>query len=596
LGFVALPQTARACGGLFCNAPPANPFSPLPVAQTGENIVFSIDKDPAGGATKLTAEIQISYAGDAAQFSWVVPVDAAPTLSVGTDQLFTALATLTQPTFVPTYAVSGQCLPDSFPGFNGGPTDARGGMAAGTGGATGSVGTAAPTVTVISQEVVGPYDSAVITANDPTALKKWLVDAGYTVSDQAGTLIDAYVREGKFFVALKLANGQNVKSIQPIVLNFIATEPCVPLRLTAIAANPEMQVRLWVFGDRRAVPRRFFELKIDEARIDWLSRGSNYNALVSQAANEAPGGDAFVTEYAVAASIAQGLLWSPGRYDLTALQMAMTPPVYVQALIPLGLAGDPQMLPLLVKYIPMPPAVKALGITDAQFYGNLSQYWSQYTFPPFDLAGLTTQISAKIIEPRHAAQTMMDAHSYLTRLNTFISPEEMTDDPLFITNGDLGNVPLAHTATFRTMCGNQQFMACNAPIRLELADGRMAWVRTGSTSTSCAYVPYDLSKLQTLPASEVVWQREEVGEGTRIVDNVDKIQAGLMLNNSAFAAAQNMFPIPIGAGGVPTTQSAGDGCACNVGGAPSGTFGMTSVVGVLALLLVRRRRPRHRRP
>ena len=178
-GVVAFPNPVRACGGLFCNGRPANPFSPLPVAQTGENIVFSIDKDPAGGATKLTAEIQISYAGDAAQFSWVVPVDAAPTLSVGTDQLFTALGTLTQPTFVPSYAVSGQCLPDSYMGFTG-PADAsRGGTASGTGGATGAGGLAPPSVTVISQAVVGPYDSAVIMANDPTALKTWLATNGY---------------------------------------------------------------------------------------------------------------------------------------------------------------------------------------------------------------------------------------------------------------------------------------------------------------------------------------------------------------------------------------------------------------------------------
>ena len=122
----------------------------------------------------------------------------------------------------------------------------------------------------------------------------------------------------------------------------------------------------------------------------------------------------------------------------------------------------------------------------------------------------------------------------------------------------------------------------------------MAWVKAGSTATTCAFAPYDLSKLQALPASEVVWQREEVGEGMRVVDNVDKIQAGLMLNNRAFPAAQNMFPIPIGVGGV-TMQSAGGGCACNVGEASSGGLGLTSLGGgFVAALLVRRRRARRR--
>ena len=38
------PRTAQACGGLFCGGPPPDPFAPLPVAQSGENIVFALDK------------------------------------------------------------------------------------------------------------------------------------------------------------------------------------------------------------------------------------------------------------------------------------------------------------------------------------------------------------------------------------------------------------------------------------------------------------------------------------------------------------------------------------------------------------------------
>ena len=44
---------AQACGGLFCNGRPPDPFAPLPVAQNGENVVFSITQDPAGGAPTL---------------------------------------------------------------------------------------------------------------------------------------------------------------------------------------------------------------------------------------------------------------------------------------------------------------------------------------------------------------------------------------------------------------------------------------------------------------------------------------------------------------------------------------------------------------
>jgi Uncharacterized protein conserved in bacteria (DUF2330) len=592
VAFLGSSNQARACGGLFCNSRPPDPFAPLPVAQTGENVVFAIEKDPAGGATTLTAHIQILYAGDAAQFSWIVPVDAAPMIGVGTDRLFSTLAGLTQPQFFTQQVMDGQCIPSPAVPANGAGVFPP--SLAGTGGAAGSVSGGGVIVSFMG--AVGPYEASVIKSDDPIGLKTWLQDNGYVVSDQAAGLIDSYVRAGKYFVALKLLNGVGVKAIQPVVLTFKGIEPCVPLRLTAIAANPDMQVRMWVLADRRAVPKNFLEFKVDEARIDWLNGGANYNALVTEAANEA-GGNAFATEYAGAASIAARSLWTEGQFNLTALQAAMTPPAYVQALLNMGLANDSQTLVLLAKYIPMPAAVKAMGVTDSTFYGNLAFYWAQYRFPPYDLAMLTSDIASKIIEPRHTAQLMIDAHPYLTRLNTFISPEEMNVDPLFIINRDLPDVPLIHSATFRIICGNLKFMSCNAPVRLELPDGRMAWVRTGSTATTCTYRPFDLSSLLPLPAAEIAWQREEVGEGTRMLDNTSVIQAGLMLNNNAFPAEQRMFPIPAQnpPSAAPRKVATDGGCACGMGTA-NGSVSLGALLAAcgLSVALARHRRRRLR--
>ena len=55
----------------------------------------------------------------------------------------------------------------------------------------------------------------------------------------------------------------------------------------------------------------------------------------------------------------------------------------------------------------------------------------------------------------------------------------MNKDPFFFETRDLTDVSNVHTAVLRTMCGNMEYMACNAPQRLELPDGRMAWVRAG---------------------------------------------------------------------------------------------------------------------
>jgi MYXO-CTERM domain-containing protein len=575
IGFVAasLEGRAHACGGCFCNAPPPDPFAPLPIAQNGENVVFAITKDPAGGAPTIDAHIQILYTGSVSQFSWVVPVEAVPVLSTGSDKLFTSLATITQPQFAAEYATSGTCKPDQYDmhTFNG----ASGGTgSAGTSG--GTVLTGGGNVQVAFQGAVGPYDAAVIKSDDPTALKTWLTTNGYTVTDAAGTIIDMYVREMKYFVALKLQNGVGVSAIQPIVLTFKGTEPCVPLRLTAIAANKDMPVLVWVLGDKRVVPRGFFEMKIDEARIDWWNQGSSYfgpSGLVSQAANEA-GGDAFVTEYAGPATIASQQVFAPGQINLDTLKAAQTPPVYVQALLSMGLGTDPLTLGLLQKFIPMPDAVKAMNVTPSQFYSNLQFYWNMYMFAPVDLAGLTDAISTSIVTPRMNAQAMIDAHPYLTRLNTYLSPDEMNQDAFFFENTDLPDVSNLHKATIRAMCGFQDYMACNAPQRLELADGRLILLSAGSKSDTCSSFggrTFDATGLASLPACEVAYKRESSGEGTAVVDNRPMIQSGIAANNVAIS------------------KQISGGCSCAVAGGNATTALAAAALG-LALLVRRRRR------
>jgi uncharacterized protein DUF2330 len=577
LSLVASHGDASACGGLFCNARPPDPFAPLPVAQNGENVVFSITPDPAGGAPTIQAHIQILYTGDAAKFSWVVPMDAAPVLTTGTDLLFTRLASLTRPSYTATTAMQGTCIPQmvtvgtggSFAGGFGGTTGGAG--TTGTGGAGGSV-------QVSFQGAVGPFDAAVIKSDDSVALKMWLTDNGYIISDMAAGLIDVYVRENKHFVALKLLNGVGVRSIQPIVLTFRGTEACVPLRLTAIAANPDMPVLVWVLSDKRVAPRGFFEIKIDEAAIDWVRNGSNYfgpQGLVGRAANEA-GGNAFVTEYAGQSTIARAQVYANGQINLTSLRMAPIPPIYVQQVIAMGLASDPLTLPLLAKYIPMPDAVRAMGVTESQFYQNISVYWNQFAFPPYDLLGLTNEIETSIVTPRMNAQMMIDGRPYLTRLNTFISPDEMNKDPFFFETRDLANVPNVHTATLRYMCGDSEYMFCNAPVRLELADGRMMWVRAGSKSTTtCSAGQPSVSGLSSLPAAEIAWSREEVGEGARVIDNTAAIAAGIAANNARFPNEQMRFGTG-GSVGVAGAGGRGGGGGSFVVVGTGGTGGMGS--------------------
>src|SRR5436190_15437203 len=102
------PVAARACGGFFCDRGPG--AVPVPViAQAAENVVFALDRDPLSGGGLVEAHIQIKYSGAADQFSWIVPMTAEPTVSLGSDVLFQVLEPKTRPSFTTTLTVDGTC-------------------------------------------------------------------------------------------------------------------------------------------------------------------------------------------------------------------------------------------------------------------------------------------------------------------------------------------------------------------------------------------------------------------------------------------------------------------------------------------------------
>jgi len=52
-------------------------------------------------------------------------------------------------------------------------------------------------------------------------------------------------------VAVKLQPGAGVNEIHPLVVRYPGSAPCIPLKLTAIAATEDMAVRAFFLGDRR---------------------------------------------------------------------------------------------------------------------------------------------------------------------------------------------------------------------------------------------------------------------------------------------------------------------------------------------------------
>ncbi|XXT25259.1 DUF2330 domain-containing protein [Sorangium sp. So ce429] len=263
------PRPVEACGGFFCGR--------QPVDQTAERILFATNQD--GSVTMVT---QIQYAGAAPDFAWVVPlaeVPAVESLAVFPQLALTALDTATGPQFQ--WPDDPSCSP---PVFNAGPT--AGGVDDGG-------------VTVHVRAEVGPYDVAVIESADPAALIDWLRDNGFRVNDAMAPYIRIYTSEGMKFLALRLQPDAEVSDIQPFRFTLPSGSPSIPIRLTAIAAEPEMGITVMLLGDRRYGPANWPDVEIDDNQIVWRPYDwpvqTNWTALVARGVDEV-GGRGFVTE------------------------------------------------------------------------------------------------------------------------------------------------------------------------------------------------------------------------------------------------------------------------------------------------------------
>jgi hypothetical protein len=580
---VLVPGRADACGGFFCNQ--SQDPNNLPVAQTGENVLFAMV--PSGDRFQLEAHVQIAYKGPADRFSWVVPVDSMPELDVGSDIVFTRLLAATQPAFTVDWHTEGTCreIPPPSPS-NTYPT-APGGLAPPSNGSVSVDNTDNHGVDVSFQGVVGPYDAAIIKSTDPNDSKPlldWLTQNRYFVTDQGSKLIADYVREEKFFVAIRLTNGVGVNQIAPLVMRFLGPGPCIPLRLTAIAALADLQINLWVLGEHRVVPQNFYEMQLNEAALNWLpGMGRDYDEVVKRAANEA-GGNAFVTDYAGPASIMKGQLFSDASsYNLDAIAHAATPPDALDLIARSAFPRDTRMMEILRASIPEPAVLTQMGVDERQFYNQLRMYWAQYSsqFAPFDAAMLAAALNAKFVAPLQKAQVLFDSFPTLTRLRTFISPEEMSIDPLFTMNASLPEVPLIRKANAYVVCGDQLFTRCEAPVRLELPGGSVVWLKAQESSDPCypgaSANAYQGQAVMDLPTLDIGWKRDDTGPGVERFNNQAAIQRTLTQHNAEVIAYAHA-----------------DGCGCNLGG-PSGGMPAVAVLGGLVVVIVRIRRSRRDR-
>ena len=247
---------ARACGGCF--NPPETP-----TVVTDHRMIFSISQQQS------TLYDQIQYTGAPESFGWVLPYSGEIEVGVSSDVLFSTLDSLTQ---VQILAPARNC-PVA-------PNECGGDFA----NAAKSPSASDDGVEVLKREVVGPYDTAQLQADDPEALEKWLSKNGFSLPDAVKPVVAQYVTEHFNFLALKLVPGKDVQAMKPVRVTTKGSNVALPLRMIAAGTGATVGVALWIVAEGRYQPANFdmFTITADELSWDWTQNKSNYVDLRAQ--------------------------------------------------------------------------------------------------------------------------------------------------------------------------------------------------------------------------------------------------------------------------------------------------------------------------
>lgn len=271
---------ARACGGCFVQNEST--------VVTDHRMALSISK------TQTVLWDQIRYTGDPREFAWVLPVRAGTKLELAHDAFFTALDAATQPVIVPPGRTGGQ-LGCAVAGCAASETNASGAPGEGQ-------------VQIVSQAVVGPYETVTLRSTDPDALTRWLKSHAFAIPPGIEPTIRAYVREGFDFIALRLAPRCEERQMRPVRIVTPGADPTLPLRMVAAGVGARVGITLYVIGEGRYHPQNFPDSQVDwESDLTWsrASNRSNYQDLATEAMAQS-GGRAWLTEFAGRVDVVQG--------------------------------------------------------------------------------------------------------------------------------------------------------------------------------------------------------------------------------------------------------------------------------------------------
>lgn len=268
-------RPADACGACF-----HKPQERESTVVTDHRMAFSVSK------LRTVLWDQIQYQGNPSDFVWALPVRQGTVVQLSRDAWMSALDAVSQPVILspPDYGSGGGC--------------GIGCASSATSGFNDSASTPGQQVTVVSQSVVGPYETVTLRSTNPTALADWLTGHGYALPDAMRPVVAAYVSEGFDFIALRLQPGFGVGAMQPVRIVTPGADLSLPLRMVAGGVGANVGITLFVLAEGRYEPQNFPVATFDDRKLVWDygTQSSNYQALSLSIMGQ-NGGRTFLTEY-----------------------------------------------------------------------------------------------------------------------------------------------------------------------------------------------------------------------------------------------------------------------------------------------------------
>ena len=200
----------------------------------------------------------LSVQGSSEEAAWILPVPSEATVQLGDAKLFDTLQELTKPRVEQRYRIE---WPFS---------------SLGAGAAPEGVGAGAPPVLLLQQQTLGPFEVSTLAATDATALSGWLIDNGYNFPPELADVLEAYIEQEWFYVAIRLTPGtdgqQLTGELDPLWITFQSDEIVYPMRASALATGV-LPVYLYVLADHRVEKAQTFG-DVHVSFADWVEPAS----------------------------------------------------------------------------------------------------------------------------------------------------------------------------------------------------------------------------------------------------------------------------------------------------------------------------------